>query len=111
MIAFLLMLRFPIMFRFAPQVAALALSLALCQPAGAAEAALRQNPFCASVPRLEWLSTMEVQSHLEGRGYRLVRLRMADDKCYGALVRDGDGALRDLVMHPVTAEIIRDSKR
>lgn len=98
------------MFRFPSQAAAAAFSLALCQQAGAAEAAPRQNPFCASVPRLEWLSTMEVQSHLEGRGYQLVRLRMADDKCYGALVRDSNGALRDLVMHPVTAEIIRDRK-
>ena len=105
------MLRFPIMSRFPSQAAAAALSLALCQPAGAAEAAPRQNPFCASVPRLEWLSAMEIQSHLEGRGYRLIRLRMADDKCYGALVRDGDGALRDLVLHPVTAEIIRDRKQ
>lgn len=99
------------MLRLALPMAAAALSLALCQPAGAAEPASRQNPFCASVPRLEWLSVMEVQSHLEGRGYRLVRLRMADDKCYGALVRAGDGTLRDLVMHPVTAEIIRDRKR
>lgn len=105
------MTRFPIMLRFVPPAAAASLSLVLCQSAGAAEAASRQNPFCASVPRLEWLSTVEVQSHLEGRGYRLVRLRMADDKCYGALVRDGDGALRDLVLHPVTAEIIRDRKR
>jgi len=97
--------------RPAPLAAAAALIFARCLPAGAAEAASRQNPFCASLPRLEWLSALEIQSRLEGRGYRLVRLRMGDDKCYGALVRDGDGTLRDLVMHPVTAEVLRDRKR
>lgn len=98
------------MLRSPLRLAVAAAVLTRCLPALAAEASPRQNPYCASVPRLEWLSTTEVQSSLEERGYRLIRLRMADDKCYGVLVRDGKGALRDLVMHPVTAEIIRERR-
>ncbi|KAF0231453.1 MAG: hypothetical protein FD175_754 [Beijerinckiaceae bacterium] len=65
------------------------------------------NPFCASVPRLNWLSAEEVEMRLREQGLSLVRLRLADDKCYAVLVRDASGQTRDLILHPVTAEIVR----
>lgn len=65
------------------------------------------NPFCASAPRQQWVSAEEVGQKLRRAGYELVRLRMADDKCYGAVARDAEGRVHDLVVHPVTVEIIR----
>lgn len=65
------------------------------------------NPFCASVPRLNWLSAEEVELRLKEQGLSLVRLRLADDKCYAVQVRDASGQTRDLIVHPVTAEIMR----
>lgn len=65
------------------------------------------NPFCASAPRQQWVSAEEVGQKLREVGYELVRLRMADDKCYGAVARDAEGRIHDLVVHPVTVEIIR----
>ena len=63
-------------------------------------------PYCASLPRLQWLSAEEVEARLRKRGFNLVRLRLADDKCYRVVVRDSGGRLHDLLMHPVTAEIV-----
>lgn len=66
------------------------------------------SPYCASLPRLQWLSAEEVEARLRERGFNLVRLRLADDKCYRVVVRDSGGRLHDLLMHPVTAEIVRE---
>lgn len=74
-------------------------------PSGAR--AQEPNPFCASAPRQQWVSAEEVGQKLREAGYELVRLRMADDKCYGAVARDADGRIHDLIVHPVTVEIIR----
>ncbi|HRE20681.1 MAG TPA: PepSY domain-containing protein [Rhabdaerophilum sp.] len=65
------------------------------------------NAFCAAVPRQQWVSAAEVGQKLRKAGYELIRLRMADDKCYGALARDAKGRVHDLVVHPVTVEIMR----
>jgi hypothetical protein len=72
-----------------------------------AESSADANPFCASVPRQGWISAEEVSMRLMEIGFRLVRLRMADDKCYAIVARDVDGKIHDLVMHPVTSEIMR----
>lgn len=66
--------------------------------------------YCASLPRLHWLSAQEVELRLRERGYHLVQLRMGDDKCYAAVVRGADGRLRNFLMHPVTADIVRDRR-
>lgn len=63
-------------------------------------------PFCASVPRAPWLSSGEVGEKLRERGFEMVQLRLADDRCYAAIVRGPDGRRRDLIVHPVTAEIV-----
>ena len=64
--------------------------------------------YCASLPRLQWLSAEEVGSRLKVHGFDLVRLRLANDKCYQVVVRDSGGRLRDFLIHPVTADIVRD---
>lgn len=94
------LLRFPTMVAAAMSVALLA---GLVQPSVADE----PNPFCAAAPRQQWVSAEEVGQRLRKAGYKLIRLRMADDKCYGAVARDAEGRIHDLVVHPVTVEIMR----
>lgn len=65
------------------------------------------NPFCASAPRAHWLSHEEIKERLKESGFRLVRLRMADDRCYAVLVKDDRGRSHDFIIHPVTAEFVR----
>jgi hypothetical protein len=96
----------PVIMRRNPLGAFAFLMLMLALFSGALWAA--SPSFCASLPRLHWLSAEEVELRLRERGYHLVRLRMGDDKCYAAVVRDSGGRLRDFLMHPVTAEIVRD---
>lgn len=64
------------------------------------------KPFCAAVPRADWLSYPEIELKLKEVGYQLLRLRLADDRCYTVSVRDGSGGLLNLIVHPVTAEIV-----
>jgi len=66
--------------------------------------------YCVAVPRADWLSAAELQTRLLDQGYKLVRMRLGDDKCYIVMVKDGNGQTRDLVIHPVTAEVVRDLK-
>lgn len=65
------------------------------------------NPFCAAVPRTAWLSQTEVKLRLSELGFTLVQLRMADDRCYAVVVKDNSGRSHDLIIHPVTAEIVK----
>jgi hypothetical protein len=69
------------------------------------------NPFCNSLPRLNWLSAPEIEDALRAKGLRLLRLRMADDKCYAVRVEDPNGRKFDIILHPVTAEFFRTSAR
>lgn len=71
------------------------------------EASAGSAPFCHSLPRLYWLSSEEVDSRVRELGFRLVRIRMADDRCYAVQARHIDGRVLDLIMHPVSAQIIR----
>ncbi|MCA1952448.1 MAG: PepSY domain-containing protein [Hyphomicrobiales bacterium] len=68
--------------------------------------ALDYNPHCAAPPRTAWLSSAEISDRLREVGYELMRVRL-DDRCYKLMVRDGIGQIRDLVVHPVTFEIMR----
>lgn len=71
------------------------------------EASASSVPFCHSLPRLYWLSSEEIDSRVRELGFRLVRIRMADDRCYAVRARHADGRMLDLIMHPVSAQIIR----
>jgi hypothetical protein len=64
------------------------------------------NPHCAAPPRTASLSSAEISERLREVGYELMRVRL-DDRCYKLMVRDGIGQIRDLVVHPVTLEIMR----
>lgn len=75
-------------------------------PGMAAERAAA-SPFCASSPRAAWMSAFEVEASLKQLGLVLLQLRIADDRCYAAMVKDGEGHTRDLILHPVTAQIMR----
>lgn len=86
-----------------PMLVVLLILAGVASPAVADE----PNPYCASAPRQQWVSAEEVGQKLREAGYELMRLRMADDKCYGAVARDARGRIHDLVVHPVTVEIIR----
>lgn len=70
-----------------------------------------RGAFCASVPRLSWLSAPEVETRLREQGFHLIRLRMSVEKCYQAEVRDLAGYRRDILLHPVTAEIVGATMR
>jgi len=95
--------------RFGRRGSALAVVAGVLSLTGAVSVARAQepNPFCASAPREQWVSAGEVEQKLRDAGYELIRLRMADDKCYGARARDAKGRTRNLIVHPVTVEILR----
>ena len=95
--------------RFGRLGSALAVVVGVLSSTGMVPAARAQepNPFCASAPREQWVSAGEVEQKLRDAGYELIRLRMADDKCYGARARDAKGRTRNLIVHPVTVEILR----
>jgi hypothetical protein len=67
--------------------------------------------FCPAQPRTSWLSVVEVELVLRNRSLDLLKIRMIDDKCYLVSVRDSFGQTRDLLLHPVTAELIREIAR
>lgn len=87
-------------------------SLLWGMPLHAAErASTHTKPYyCVALPRADWLSAAELQTRLRDQGYTLVRMRLGDDKCYIVMVKDGNGQTRDLIVHPVTAEVVRDLK-
>jgi hypothetical protein len=74
--------------------------------AGFAGAVTGFNPHCASVPRINWLSAEEVGDRLRAAGFEIVRVRLADDRCYAVEARDEVGRLRKFLVHPVSADII-----
>ncbi len=84
-----------------------ALLLGLLSMTSGGAAGVLPTPFCNSLPRMDWLSAEEVELQLKAQGLQLVRLRMADDKCYAVRVRNAAGKTFDLIIHPVTAEIVR----
>jgi hypothetical protein len=65
------------------------------------------DPYCARIPRVHWLSATEIRSELEQRGLRLVEIRLADQKCYAVQVRNADGRREDLLLDPMTGEVMR----
>ena len=65
------------------------------------------RPFCHSVPRALWLSQPEIEVRLREQGFRMVRMRLGEDRCYELRVLDPAGRFRDMILHPVTAEVMR----
>lgn len=74
----------------------------------AARASGAPRPYCAAVPRLPWMSAPEVQLRLKALGLDLLRLRIGPDRCYAILAQDSAGRRHDMIMHPVTADILAD---
>lgn len=74
--------------------------------AATAGATSGSGPHCASLPRIHWLSAEEIGERLRAAGLEVVRVRLADDRCYAVDARDEVGKLRRLLVHPVSADII-----
>lgn len=77
----------------------------ICSMAGAA-LAQGANVHCSAPMRSDWLSWLEVENRVKGRGMRLVRLRINDEKCLNVLAIDGHGQYMALLMHPVSGEVL-----
>jgi Peptidase propeptide and YPEB domain len=69
------------------------------------------RPFCSYQPRSFWLSALEVELYLKQLGLKMLRLRIDDDRCYAVVARDSLGQFRDVIMNPVTAEVVRLAPR
>jgi hypothetical protein len=80
-------------------VAALVMGLLWPPPAWAA-------PVCTHLPRFGWVSVEEVGARLERSGFKLLRLRITNEACYAALVRNGRGEVLELRIHPATSQIM-----
>lgn len=89
--------RFKRIFAFA--VAGLVADRFLPEPAHA-------TPVCTHLPRVGWVSVEEVGARLERAGFKLLRLRITNEACYAALVRDGRGEVLELRIHPATSQIM-----
>jgi Peptidase propeptide and YPEB domain len=65
------------------------------------------SPYCAHAPRNPWVSALEIEQKLQQLGWKLLFLRIGDDRCYLARARDALGAVHDLVIHPANADILQ----
>jgi hypothetical protein len=63
-------------------------------------------PVCTHLPRFGWVSAEEVEARLEKVGFKLLRLRITNEACYAALVRNGSGQVLELRVHPATSEVM-----
>lgn len=70
---------------------------------------VNSRPFCAHVPRSHWLSVTEVELRLKEAGLRLRALRVTDERCYAVLADDRGGRMVNLIIHPVTADIVKET--
>jgi Peptidase propeptide and YPEB domain len=64
---------------------------------------------CSSLPRSAWISWLEIESMLRDRGFRLVELRITDQRCYAVVGLDARGDRYSFQMHPVTGEVMSKS--
>lgn len=64
------------------------------------------TPVCAHLPRLGWVSAEEVEARLKGAGFKLLRLRITNEACYAALVRNRRGEVLEIRVHPATSQIM-----
>ena len=65
------------------------------------------DPYCARIPRTHWLSSSEIAHELSQRGLQLVQIRLADQKCYAVRVQNAAGKREELILDPMTGEVIR----
>lgn len=63
-------------------------------------------PVCTHLPRFGWVSAEEVEARLEKAGFKLLRLRITNEACYAALVRNTSGQVLELRVHPATSEVM-----
>jgi hypothetical protein len=64
------------------------------------------TPVCTHLPRLGWVSAEEVEARLNGAGFKLLRLRITNEACYAALVRNRRGEVLEIRVHPATSQIM-----
>jgi hypothetical protein len=88
-------------FRWILGLAVAALMLCPLTPGQAQATAL-----CTHLPRFGWVSAEEVGARLERAGFTLLRLRITNEACYAALVRNTRGEVLELRIHPATSQIM-----
>lgn len=64
------------------------------------------SPVCTHLPRFGWVSAEEVEARLNGAGFKLLRLRVTNEACYAALVRNRRGEVLEIRVHPATSKIM-----
>lgn len=64
------------------------------------------HSICTHSPRNHWISWREIESKLIDIGHRMVRLRIAADRCLAVLAMDSKGEYREMLMDPVSGRIL-----
>ena len=64
------------------------------------------HSICTNSPRNHWISWREIESKLIDIGHRMVRLRIAADRCLAVLAMDSKGGYREMLMDPVSGRIL-----
>lgn len=65
---------------------------------------------CSTRPATEWMPIMEMTAKLQEQGFTVLRIE-AEAGCYEARVTDDKGAVLELYLDAVSAEIIRRRER
>ncbi|MFY8114366.1 MAG: PepSY domain-containing protein [Rhabdaerophilum sp.] len=81
--------------------------LLACGLAVPAAAQSIHDPYCSRLPRVNWLSSSEIAQELQQRGLQLVEIRLADQKCYAVRVQNAAGKREDLILDPMTGDVMR----
>ena len=64
---------------------------------------------CTKAPRSYWMSWQEIETKLIEQGRRMVRLRIAEDRCLAVLSMDARGDYREMRMDPVDGRILESA--
>lgn len=96
-------------------LAAAALIAAMALPVAASDKSrpghdVRPEQACSTKPAGEWMPTMEMTAKLQEQGFTVLKIE-AEAGCYEAKVTDDKGAVLELHLDAVTAEIIRRRER
>lgn len=96
-------------------LAATALIAAMALPVAASDRSrpghhARPEQACSTKPAGEWMPIMEMTAKLQGQGFSVLKIE-AEAGCYEARVTDDRGAVLELYLDAVTAEIIRRRQR
>lgn len=64
--------------------------------------------YCHYGPRSQWLSVTEVELKLKEAGMKLRAIRVTDDRCYAVLADLKNGQMVNLIINPVSADIMSE---